>query len=100
MAVIITSAIIISFPSDALEQCMKYILEGLSLLFSAVVLARLSFQVAILTGLYYKVWQYVSTHWFVLYSSTLSLTGYEPKDYGTFSTSVLYRRSHMETIRP
>lgn len=46
-----------SLPYGELEERMKLILEGLSLLFAAVMFGKLSCQVALWTGLYYKAWK-------------------------------------------
>jgi len=57
LLVIVVTAIAISLPFRELDQRMVWILEGLSLLFAAVVLAMLAFDVGRWTGLYYKVWK-------------------------------------------
>ena len=54
LVIIIASAIAFAVPSELLETRMKYILEGLSFLFAAIVLGNFSFQIAFWLGLYYK----------------------------------------------
>jgi hypothetical protein len=55
--IIIVTAIGTSLPTRALDERMVLILEGCSLLFAAVVMGMLSFDIGRWTGLYFKIWQ-------------------------------------------